>query len=382
MKNYLYILIGSILLSACGSVRNSVANTPQDITLLTAIKKLNKKPSNVEVQNSLTDLYNNAVKQHLDNIDVYQTMTEPDKWTKIVNEYNALEYLGSVISASSTALNLIKPQSFYAETQVARQNGASDYYDLGTQYLDHNDKESSKNAYYAFKKSTEFVPAYKDAKRQMDKAYQSSILNVVINPVTDNSSYYSSLGWNRFGNSFNNDYLQLSLVKDLGGDYNQNQPARFYTDRDAQRARVNVDWIVDLTWINFDVPQPYTQQSNRNVSKQIEIGRDTANKPVYQTVSATLRVTRKYFTATGDLECRITDAFTRNNIDLNRYSSKFDWQQEYGTYSGDSRALGSAELSIINNRNFQVPRKEDILTELYQNIYPQVKNNIYNAVRW
>lgn len=237
MKKYLYILIGSILLSACGSVINSVANTPQDIALLTAIKKLKKKPSNVEVQNSLTDLYNNAVKQHLDNIDVYQTMTEPDKWTKIVNEYNALEYLGGVISASSTALNLFKPQSFYAETQVARQNGASDYYDLGTQYLDHNDKESSKTAYYAFKKSTEFVPTYKDAKRQMDKAYQSSILNVVINPVTDNSSYYSSMGWNRFGNSFNNDYLQLSLVKDLGGDYNQNQPARFYTDRDAQRAR-------------------------------------------------------------------------------------------------------------------------------------------------
>jgi len=59
-----------------------------------------------------------------------------------------------------------------------------------------------------------------------------------------------------------------------------------------------------------------------------------------------------------------------------------DWQQEYATYSGDSRALSNNDLAILNNNNYQQPRKEDILNELYQKIYPQVKSGIYNAVRW
>ena len=216
----------------------------------------------------------------------------------------------------------------------------------------------------------------------MDKSYQKSVLNVVVNPVTDNSFYYNSIGWNRYGNSFNNDYLQRSLVRDLGGDYTKNAYARFYTDWDARQANINPDWIIDLSWINLDVPRPYTSQYSRNVTRQIETGRDTSGHIYYQTVSATLFITKQYFTATGDLESRITDAATRNVVNTKRYSAQFNWQQEYATYTGDARAISNTDLSMLNNNNYQVPGKEDILNELYQRIYPQVKGGIYNAVRW
>jgi len=380
MKKYLYIVL-AILLASCGSSRNSVANTPEDKALIGAIKKLDKDPSNITIQNTLSELYKNATKVHLDNIEVYKTLTDVDKWDKIIREYAALQKVAEIINSSSSAKKFLKIPSFIAETEIAKQNAAADYYNLGLSYLNENDKEASRMAYYAFKKAVDFVPEYKDAKRQMDKAFQNSILNIVINPVTDNSYYYNSIGRNRFGNSFNNDFLQRNLVRDLGGNSNYS-PARFFTDYDAQRLRVNPDWIIDLTWVNLDVPRPYTQQYNRVVNRRIEIGRDTSNKPVYKNISATLHITRKYFTATGDLECRITDANTGNNINLNRYSSQVDWQQEYATYSGDSRALSNNDLAILNNNNYQQPRKEDILNELYQKIYPQVKSGIYNAVRW
>jgi hypothetical protein len=381
MKRYLYIFLVAILLSACGSSRNSVANTPQDKALISAIKKLDKDPSNTAIQNTLSDLYKDATKVHLDNIEVYETLNDVEKWDKIIREYAALQKVAEIINSSSSAKKFLKIPSFIAEAEIARQNAAADYYNLGLNYLNENDKESSRRAYYAFQKATGFVPGYKDAKRQMDQAYQNSILNIVINPVRDDSYYYNTIGRNRFGNSFNNDYLQRNLVRDLGGN-TTNSPARFFTDLDAQRLRLAPDWIIDLTWVNLDIPQPYTQQYNRVVNKQIQIGSDTANKPVYKNVSATLHITRKYFTAVGDLECRITDYQSGNNINLNRYSSQVDWQQEYATYSGDSRALSNVDEAILNNSSYRLPRKEDILNELYQKIYPQVKNGIYNFVRW
>ncbi|HEV2832990.1 MAG TPA: hypothetical protein VGW31_13500 [Hanamia sp.] len=383
MKTYLYVIfLSATMLFACSGSRNSVANTAEDKALIGAIKSLDKNPSDVSTQNNLNELYTEASKIHLDNIEVYETLKEADKWDKIIKEYYSLQKLSDVINSSSAAKKIIKAPSYNAQIEVARQNAAADYYQAGLSYLDNNDKRSSRQALAAFKKSNSYVAGYKDVERQLDIAFEHSVLNVVVNPVTDNSFYYSNIGRNRFGNSFNNDYLQRSLVRDLGGDFNKNSLARFYTDRDASRANIDVDWVVDLTWIDLDIPQPYTRRDSRTVSRQIEIGKDTSGRPVYKTVSAKVNVTRQYFTARGQLEYRITDMDTRNNISLNRYSSQVDWEQEYATYTGDSRALDSRYLAMIQNTNRRrLPDKDEILNELYEKIYPQVKNHIYNEVR-
>ncbi len=384
MKKNLFTWIFLVLLFAsCSSSRNTIANTQEDIALLTAVKKLDKNPSDTSLKNNLSGLYENAIKIHLDNIDVYSTLTEPEKWDKIIKEYQALQHLSAVINNSTSAKKFLNPPTYDAKIEVVKESAAADLYNIGISYLNNNDdKQSYREAYYAFKKAQEFVPGYKDADRQMNTAYQNSVLNVIVNPVTDNSYYYNNAGWNNYGNSFNNDYLQRNLVRDLGGDYAKNASARFYTDWEARSANINPDFFVDLTWINLDVPQPYTSQYSRNVSKQIEKGRDTSGHVQYETVTATLYITKKYFTATGDLESRITDAITRNIADTRRYTAQFNWEHEFATYKGDSRALSGNDLALLNTRNFIVPSKQDILNELYQRIYPQVKNGIYNAVRW
>jgi hypothetical protein len=370
------------MLFACSGSRSTVANTAEDKALISAIKSLNKNPSDVPTQNNLNELYREASKIHLDNIEVYETLKEADKWDKLIKEYYSLQKLSDVINSSAAAKKIIKAPSYNAKIEVTRQNAAADYYQEGLNYLDKNDKRSSRQALAAFKKSNSYVTGYKDVERQLDIAFEHSVLNVVVNPVTDNSFYYSNMGRNRFGNSFNNDYLQRSLVRDLGGDFNKNSLARFYTDRDADRANIDVDWVVDLTWIDLDIPQPYTRRDSRTVNRQIEIGKDTSGRAVYKTVSAKVNVTRQYFTARGQLECRITDINTRNNIGLNRYPSQVDWEQEYATYTGDSRALDSRYLAMIQNTNRRrLPDKDEILNELYEKIYPQVKNYIYNKVR-
>ncbi len=381
MKKYLYSLLFVFLLSACGSSRYSKTETPEDKALLTAIKNVEKNPSDSSTRRGLMELYNDAATQHLNNIDVYKTLSDESRWPKILKEYDALVRLNKTVNSSKIASNYVKPISFAAEIQMTKNKAAEDYYNLGMEYLQNNDKESARHAYTLFVKSAQMVPDFKDIKRQLSIAKERSILNIVINPIRDESSYYNSLGRNRFGNSFNNDYLQRNLVRDLSGEYSGNSFARYFTDMDARRSNVNVDWVVDLTWTDLDIPRPYSRQYNRNVSQQIKVGTDTSGKAVYQTVSGILYITQQYFTARGELESRVTDAHTGYNVNLNRYSSTVEWKQEYATYRGDSRALSNQDLAILNNQTIREPRQEDILNELFGKIYPQVKNGLYNISR-
>jgi PBP1b-binding outer membrane lipoprotein LpoB len=383
VKKYIYIFLAVIgfLFASCSS-NKSIPKTSEDKALLSIIKKLDKDPSNSELQKRISSLYNEAAKSHLDKIEVYNTLTEPDRWVKIVKQFEALKKLSEVIANSATAAKLINASSYISELQTAKQNGAEAFYAIGMADVNNTDKQSARNAYYAFKKTDEFVPGYKDVKEQIKTAYQNSIVRVVVNPVRDNTYFYNSMGWNNYGNNYNNDYFQRSLVRDLGGNYNNNSLGVFYTDWDARRENIRPDWEVDLTWMYLDIPQPMSNQYSRNVSRQIEVSRDTSGKVQYQTVTATLYVTRKYFTASGDMEMRITDVNTGRNITTQRYNDQFNWQEEYATYTGDSRALSGNEYALLTNNNYQIPRKEDILAQLSQRIYPQVKNRIATVVNW
>jgi hypothetical protein len=382
MKKYFYILVTAsiTLFVSCSSSKNA-PKTTADKDLFNALKKLDKNPSNTELKTRIADLYNSAAKSHLDKIEVYNSLTEADRWIKIVKEYEALKNLSEVIINSSAAKSVNAP-SYFSELQAAKQNGAEAYYNIGISNLDIGDKQSARNAYYAFRKANEFIPGYKDVREQLKIAYENSVVKVIINPVRDNTFFYNSMGWNNYGNNYNNDYFQRTLVSDLGGSYNKASPAQFYTDWEARRENIQPDWVVDLTWQSLTIPQPLTNQYSRNISKQVEKGRDTSGRVQYQTVTATLFITKKYFTASGDMELKITDVNTGKNITFNRYSDQFNWQEEYATYTGDSRALGSNEYALLNNNNYRIPRNEDVVNELSRRIYPQVKNRIASVVNW
>lgn len=380
--NFLLSIFISILFTSCSSSRNSIANTQEDKALLSAIKKFNKKSGDEDLQVSIKELYNEAAKVHLDNIDVYNSITDVTKWDKLLREYGALQHLTDIINESASAKRLIDPPSYVAQIETLKLSAASDYYVAGEDYAAEGTKAGYQAAYHAFNKSQQYSPGFKDVARKISDAYQKAVLDVVINPVSDNSFYYDNAGYNRYGNSFNNDYLQRNLVSDLGGSNRTNTPARYYTTWDARRLNLVPDMVVDLTWVDLTIPQPFTSSYSRNVSKQIQVGKDTSGAPIYQTVSGTLYITKRYFTASGDLESRITKVDDGNLLDLRRFNSQFNWEQEAATYRGDQRALSSYELSILGNSQWRVPSKDQILEELYQRIYPQVKNEIYTETRW
>jgi hypothetical protein len=384
MKQIFYFIAMISLLAACRSSKHYLSRSDGDKALFDAVKKLNKKADDADASKALPVLYTDAQQRHLNRITEYNGYKEINRWDNIITEYTILQRMYDAITASSAANKLVRPANYQNDIYTSKQGAAEEYYQQGISFLNIGTREYAKNAYNSFKQSAKFVSNYKDSKRKMDEAYQSGIVDVVINPVADNSFFFNS-GWGNAGYNYSNEYFQQTLIRELGGANSSRYPARFYTEWEARRENIKPDWVVDLTLRNLDIPRPTTSQSSRNASKQIEKGRDSTGKILYETVYATLTIYKQSFNARADMDVNITEVATRKNIAYNSYNEYYNWQDEYATYSGDKRALSDNDLALINNRNANNntnPRKEDVLNELYRKLYPQVKNRIVYSVDW
>lgn len=378
------MLLVVFLLASCGSSKNYLERSDEDKALQDAVKKLNKNPGDNDAKAAVPVLYSNILKAQQGKIKSYQTGTDLNRWDKMIAAYNDLQQAYNSIVNSTPAFKLVTPENFSTQLLEARQGAAEDYYGAAENYLNKDGRENAKKAYSYFKKADKYVPGFKDVQAKMNTAYENAIVDVLINPVQDNSYFYRS-GWGNSGYDYSNEYFQRTLVRELAytnNSNNRNYAARFYTDWEARSQNIQPDWVIDLRLRNMDLPQPVNYTYRRNRSADIQIGSDTLGKPVYKKVYANLNITRMSFTAYADMEVMIKDLATSRIISNRNFREDYRWQEERASYSGDSRALDASDWQIINNNNFYAPRREEVLNELYRKIYPQVLNNIKYAVEF
>jgi len=368
------IVVSMIIFSACGSSRNLAASGP-DKDLFKAIKAI-EKSNNADARKDLPDLYQLAVQRHEDQISEYKMSQDPERWVKIISELQALQDIYSAINASPATAKLVTAHSYSAAIADARETGAAEYYDQGVQYLQSDDRDDARMAYKAFQAVNQIYPNYKDASVLQKKAKEKGTLDVVINMV-------ESPGYMYVGGSFAADNFQKNLVRDLGGNFGSNvSGARFYTDWDVRSKHIQPDWSIDLNWANMYISPIRSNSFTRNVSKEVEVGKDTSGRAQYQTVTATLYITQTNINAQGDMEYHITDLSDHGNVEWNRIPANLNTQIESATYSGDSRALSSYDWSMVNNRQNAYLTDADIVDVLYSQVYSQLRSRIESATRW
>lgn len=381
MKKIFYTLTAIILFASCKTSKDYLSKADEDRTFFDVVKRLNKHNADENATIALPILYEKALKRHQKKITIYNAYTDISKWDKLESEYEILQNMFEALNTSATAGSLVTAQSFQNEINNNTLAAAEAYYQQGIVYLAMSGRENAKKAFNSFKKSNTRINGYKDANAKKDQAYNNATINVIINPIIDNSFFFNT-GWGNTGYNFSNEYFQQNLVRDLGGTYANRYPARFYTEWEARRENTKPDWITDLILRNIDIPRPSISASFRKVNKKIEVGKDTSGHIIYETVYASLNIQKQTFTARAQMDVIITDASTKKIIGSNTYNEDYRWEESFATYTGDSRALSNSDWTLINNKNYTQPRKEDVLNELYRKIYPQVKNNITYRVDW
>ena len=368
------VLVSLLIFSACSSSKRLGASKP-DKDLFSAIKAI-EKSNNAEARKDLPILYQNAVDRHEGEIAAYKESSDPDRWVKIIAELQALQDIYSAINGSAAASRIVTAHSYSAAIVDARETGAAEYYDKGVQYLGSDDRDDARMAYKAFQAVNTIYPNYKDAPLLLKKAKEKGTLDVVINMVESQGYMYS-------GGSFAADNFQRNLVRDLGGNYgNGVSGARFYTDWEVRSKKVQPDWAVDLNWSSMYISPIRTNNYTRNVSKEIQTGKDTSGRAIYQTVTATLHITQTNINAQGDMEYHITDLSDNQNVEWNRVPAYLNRVIESATYSGDSRALSSSDWDMVNNKRYSYMNESDIIDALYNDVYSQLRNRIEAVTRW
>lgn len=383
MKRIVLFAATLLILSSCKSSKDYLSRGDEDKTLFDIVKKLSKRSNDADAVNALPEVYSRVQENHLKKITAYKSSSDIAHWDKLLNEYYVLQNMYESISNVGAASRLVNAVNYQNEIAATQQDAAAAYYDKALVLMNNGSRAYAKTAYNYFKKAATYVPDFKDAKQKMDDAYQSAIINVVINPIQDNS-FFLNTNWGNNGYNYSNDYFQQTLIRDLGGTYATRYPAKFYTDREFKRENIQPDWVVDLRLRDIDVPQPRTTNQSRNSSASVESGKDTSGRPIYQKVTAIVYTTTKKYTARCQMDLTITDIKSRKDISYNTYTEEYSWEEISSTYTGDYRALTRDDLDRINNtQNFsQQPRKEEVLNQLYRKIYPQIKNKITYEVGW
>lgn len=380
MKKFLPAITVLLILSSCKSSKDYLSRRNEDRTLYDIVKQLNKRADDELATKALPEVYAQLQQTHLSKIDNYKQSQELNRWEKMAGEYYILQDFYNALINSSAATKLVTPVDYQKEITVTQNAAAETYFQSGVNYLNKNNWKDARKAYTYFKKADSWIKDYNGSEAKMDTAKLYSIINVLISPVKDNSLYFNS-SWSNNSFDFNSDNLPENLVRDLGGKTAGRYSARFYNSWQAERDNVSPDWIVDLTLREIDIPRPTIYNYTRSVSKKIETGKDSTGKITYTTVNATLHIQRQSFVAKAAMDISITEPATRTSVLFDSFRDDYNWQQEVASYSGDNRALSSNDWNLVNNR-YNLPTKDDVLSELYKGIYPQVRNKISNAVDW
>jgi hypothetical protein len=384
MKRFiLFILIASIAFTACKSSKNYLQRTDEDKALQDAVKRLAKDKDDYEAREAIPILYRNISGVRLARIRSYQSSNELAKYDKIISEYNQLQSAYTSIINSPAAFRLITPENYSTQILETKELAAEANYKAAEAYFNQAGRDNAKKAYNTYKKTNQYIPNYKDATAKMNEAYENAIVDVMINPVQDNS-FFSNNGWGNTWSNYSNDYFQRALVRDLDQNNGNNNryAARFYSDWEVRNKDIKPDWEVNLLLRNMDIPTPRPYSQSRNRSASVEIGRDTAGRPIYQTVTATVNITRYSFTAYVNMDVQIKDLTTRQSISSRSFREDYRWEEERGTYRGDSRALTAQDWDAINNQRFTEPSRNEIVEELYRKLYSQIVSHIRYSVQW
>lgn len=374
MNRIFTLLFFSAVLASCSSTKFRAPVTA-DKPLFAAINELIKRPDNTKARDDLKYFFNQAVARHEEAVAVYRNSADPARWDMLLKELNALQTIYTATQSIPNATAFIQPKNYLGELQATREDAADYYWQQAMDNFEKDNRQSSLRAYDLFRKASSYVNGYKDANRLSQEAWENSIINVVVTPVREDFPIFFR-EWDP-GQRYRPDYFQEQLVRELGGTSAANYPARFYSDIDISKSYIRPEWALDVKWDYIHTGTGLPSSTSREVTKQIQQGKDTTGKPVYRTIRANIITTIRRVNARGTLSYALNSTQDGRAIELGSVTEDVDWTETSVTYTGDRRAISDEDLKLMRAINFdKAPSKTDVMDALARKMFPQLRRKL------
>lgn len=374
MKNLCLCLLLLIFLGCGKSAQKSLQQGNYDDAVITAVEKLRKSPENRNALEALRDAYPLALRYYTDNIKQAEVSNDRFRWDAQAKAYTQLNRLAEEIRRCPSCLNLLRsPQQFLNEEQNARERAASEHYEAGLDALAQRDnREVARQAYDHFEAVKNFVPTYRDVENRLNEAYFYASLKVVVEQAKLNSRIYQ----------YSNEFFQGKINEFLATNRRLNKFVRFYSPEEAKADKVTVaDQIVRLEFDDFVVGQTFVNTKTETVwsADSVVVGSTKVNGKnidVKNKVKADLTINRKSVVSKGLLNLLIVDGRTGKVLLQEQVPGEHTWNQEWGSFNGDERALADTQKRISQNREQLPPPPQQLFVEFCRPIYDSVTYRI------
>ena len=378
----LYTALFALTLAACGGSKTIYQdNNINDKKLDKLIRDYSANPADTSIANQLRFAYEYLLGQRMVPINQLQFSSSLQDKEKLLNAYIDLQAFYDKVRSYSAVSKLLQPSSVGTEIEKTKLDLVSGHYENALNLLEENNWKSSREAYQSLTKIQQWMPGYKDSKKLLQQARESGTIIAVVLPLHAEGIYYSSTN-SGSGLRYAGNRLSEQLVIDLGGSYASSGWYKAYNTYELNNKQISPDWSIDPVWTQLSINEPRYSNREEVRQKQIEVGKDTANKPIYKTVTATLKITTATYDAYGTLELRIADYANKKNIDRMSWSDKHASTQSWATYTGEAGALSNADWELIhakqNNRPDQFYAEDRLLEKIYPNLLRYVRNQLNN----
>jgi hypothetical protein len=371
----IYVLLFSfcLFLFSCKTATKAYNKGDYADAIELGVKKLQKDPGDAETRDLVKSAYTFAVNQHEEAIRNLSASSNDNRYESILREYNKLQDLYNTLTEYPVVSQMIPATNYSSYVQTYRDKVADVHLSNAERWMDQGTKPAFKNAYNEYN----YALRYRNnmaIKAKRDEAYNAALTKVLVVPIQNYGGY-------SYNSSYQLQQFQSEVMRTLA--YNMNNDfIKFYSEWDLRNSNLEADQILEMNLGRIRIGQPYDERNQRHVSKEVVI-KETVYKPdsvikQYGTVRATITSTRRTLLSEGELYLSLRDPKGRT-IWSDRFNGQHRWQTEFATYTGDERALSESDRALLNkNQNYNTPREDEIMAELYRQIQSDLSYRLRN----
>jgi hypothetical protein len=371
-KILLPLMMILLVLTACSTGRNAYQKGDYKKAVNEAVERLRRTPNNKKAQMTLKDGYADFLNYYQAKINDTKRSSDPNRWETAMNLYVDLNTLANEIQRCPAANRLVHAQSFRAEYEEMRRNASEAQFQMGMNDLNAADRPHAKTAYFHFKRASELQTERRDAQEQMARAKEMAMVRVLVKPVGIHSQMYS----------ISNDFFESQVMNFLKN-ANFGEFVEFYSERDGLKYADNV---MEMNFDDFMVGQTYIKEDNFERKRDnVIVGTNIIKKDsivnVYGTVSAKVKTFQKTITSSGLLDMKLKDGRT-GAVEMHRkFTGTFVWEDRWGMFVGDERALMDSDKCFVNHTPSPNPAPQALFIEFTKPIYAQLTDCVTSYYR-
>lgn len=375
MKSGLTLAAGILLVIwtvQCRSARKALKSGKYYEAVMMAAKKLKDSPGHSASLEALTSAYPKAVSMHLGAIRKLENGGSEFYWEQVVGQYDKLNKMYRSISQCEVCLNAVDAENYEEKEARARTSAAAARYSEGEKWLADRSRESARKAYAHFETADRMVPGYRDVESRLTESLDRATFKVVVEQVLVTSKLYQ----------LSNVYFQDRINEFLKSN-KENRFVRFYTPAEAEAGRLKPDHVITLQFDDFVVGQTLLERNTETMTSKdsVKVGETKVRdkpQPVYGKVTAKFTHSRKTVVSGGILDLNIEEFGTGRRVHQDKLSGEYTWVCEWGSYTGDERALTPVQKSMAKQQELQPPAPQDLFIEFSKPLYDQLTRKLRN----